>query len=363
MTPMSRYTRIQQALLHWFAENARDLPWRRTKDPYAIWVSEIMLQQTRVPTALPYYERFLRRFPTVRHLARARLDTVLKLWEGLGYYSRARNLHAAAREIVTRFDGQFPRTVEDLLILPGIGRYTAGAIASNAFDVRAPIVDGNIERVLCRIFRVRGDPKSSTVRKTLWSIAEQLVPEENPGLFNQAIMEVGSEVCTPRNPNCDNCPLAAVCEARRHNEQHVLPERRPGRPLPSQTVVVGIITKAGRILIDKRKPEGLLGGLWEFPGGKREPRESLEAALRREVKEELGITIGVGKPLAVVDHTYSHFRVRIHAFECTHVAGKPRCITCADLKWVRPQDLRRYAFPAATNKIIRVLRSKKNRTS
>ena len=172
-------------------------------------------------------------------------------------------------------------------------------------------------------------------------------------------MELGSEICRPRDPQCDDCPLAKMCRANLHDEQYTLPERDPGKPLPSQTVVVAVIYRAGRILIDKRKPEGLLGGLWEFPGGKQEPGESLAAALRREVKEELGVRIRIGKLLAVVDHAYSHFRVRIHAFECAHAAGRPRCITCADFKWVRPQDLSRYAFPAATNKIIRILHAGK----
>ncbi len=352
-------TEIPKTLLRWFAEHGRDLPWRKTKDPYAIWVSEIMLQQTRVSTVVPYYERFLKRFPTVESLARARLDTILKLWEGLGYYSRARNLHLAAGGIIERFDGRFPRTAAELLTLPGIGRYTAGAIASNAFDERAPIVDGNIERVLCRVFRIHGNPKDSVVQKMLWSIAGDLVPAKNPGLFNQALMEIGAEVCTPRNPQCGDCPLSRVCQAKRHGEQLSLPTRIPKKPLPIHTVVVGVIYKAGRILIDKRKPEGLLGGLWEFPGGKRESGESLEAALLREVQEELAIRIRVERPLTVVDHTYSHFRVRIHAFECSWISGEPRCITCADFKWVRPGDLGRYAFPAANNKIIKVLRSRK----
>jgi A/G-specific adenine glycosylase len=312
-----------------------------------------------VATALPYYERFLKRFPTVESLARSRLDTILKLWEGLGYYSRARNLHRAAKGVVERFGGQLPRTAAELLTLPGIGRYTAGAIASNAFDERVPIVDGNVERVLCRVFRIHGDPKNSAVRKQLWSIADDLVPARGPGLFNQALMEVGAEVCTPRNPQCDNCPLVRTCQAKRHREQLSLPNRSPKKPLPSHTVAVGVIYKAGRILIDKRKPEGLLGGLWEFPGGKKEPGETLEAALRREVREELAVTIRVERPLAVVDHAYSHFRVRIHAFECTWISGEPRCITCVEFKWVRPGDLGRYAFPAANKKMIEILQSRK----
>ena len=350
---------MRNALLRWFAGNARDLPWRRTTDPYAIWVSEIMLQQTRVPTALPYYERFLQRFPTVEKLARARLDTVLKLWEGLGYYSRARNLHLAAQEIVTRFDRRVPQTKDELLTLPGIGRYTAGAIASTAFGKREPIVDGNIERVLCRVFRIRGHPKDSAVQKRIWAIAEELLPAENAGQFNQAMMELGSEVCVPRNPRCESCPINGICEAKRHEEQDALPQRSVKKPLPSHTVVVGVIYRDGRILIDKRKPQGLLGGLWEFPGGKVQPGESLEAALHREVQEELAITIQVEQPLIVVDHTYTHFRIRMHAFECTHVSGEPRCITCDDFKWVRPRDLGRYAFPAANHKIIQTLRSRK----
>ena len=348
---------MQNALFRWFAANARDLPWRRTADPYAVWISEIMLQQTRVQAVVPYYERFLQRLPTVERLARAPLDTVLKLWEGLGYYSRARNLHAAAQEIVGRFGGHLPQTKEELLTLPGIGRYTAGAIASIAFGRREPLVDGNVTRVLCRIYRIRGNPKDRKVQKTIWSVAGELLPLHKVGQFNQALMELGAEICAPRHPRCNACPVNHVCEARLHNEQGRLPTRVAKKRLPSYIVAVGVIYTDGRILIDKRKPEGLLGGLWEFPGGKKRPGESLEAALRREVREELAINVRVERPLAVVDHTYSHFRVRIHAFECTYISGEPRCITCADFKWVRPRDLGRYAFPAANNKIIQILRS------
>jgi A/G-specific adenine glycosylase len=352
---------VQNALFRWFAANARDLPWRRTADPYAVWISEIMLQQTRVQAVVPYYERFLQRLPTVERLARAPLDTVLKLWEGLGYYSRARNLHAAAQEIVGRFGGHLPQTKEELLTLPGIGRYTAGAIASIAFGRREPLVDGNVTRVLCRIYRIRGNPKDRKVQKTIWSVAGELLPLHKVGQFNQALMELGAEICAPRHPRCDACPVNHVCEARLHNEQGRLPTRVAKKRLPSYIVAVGVIYRDGRILIDKRKPEGLLGGLWEFPGGKKRPGESLEAALRREVREELAIKVRVERPLAVVDHTYSHFHVRIHAFECTYISGEPRCITCVDFKWVRPRDLGRYAFPAANNKIIQALRSQAKR--
>ena len=350
-----RYKEVAPLLLKWFRKNARDLPWRKTKDPYAIWVSEIMLQQTQVDTVEPYYCRFLKRFPTVRRLARARLDTVLKLWEGLGYYSRARNLHLAAKTMVRDYDGNVPQTKQALLALPGIGPYTAGAIASIAFNEDEPLVDGNVIRVLCRLFRIRGNPKSGAVQKRLWRLAKELLPSGRAGRFNQAMMELGATVCAPRRPSCDACPLRKICSAQEHGEQEILPYRASKGPLPRQEVVVGIIYKNGRILIDKRPPNGLLGGLWEFPGGKVENGESHTAALKREVREELGITIRIGSPLITVQHAYSHFSVTLHAFECTHASGTPKCRSCTDFKWVYPKQLKNYAFPAANKKIIAAL--------
>jgi A/G-specific adenine glycosylase len=362
MRNRQHHRRIHEALLQWFASNARDLPWRRTKDPYAIWVSEIMLQQTRVQAVVPYYEHFLKQFPTVQTLARTRLDTLLKLWEGLGYYSRARNLHRAAREVVARFGGRLPASREELLTLPGIGPYSAGAIASIAFDRPEPLVDGNVTRVLCRLFCVEGNPKKPAVQARIWSLAEELLPRNRVGQFNQALMELGSEVCLPRSPCCDECPLRHLCLARKRGEQDSFPARAPKKKRPFHTVVVGVIYRRGRILIDKRRPEGLLGGLWEFPGGKQQRGESHPAALRREIREELALEVRVGPEIAAVDHTYTHFRIRLHAFECTWLSGEPRCVTCTDVKWVRPGDLGRYAFPAANKKIITILRARKGTT-
>ncbi len=315
-----------------------------------------MLQQTQVATATPYYERFMRRFPSVEKLARARLDSVLKLWEGLGYYSRARNLHQAAKEIVRRFDGHLPSSKQALLSLPGIGAYTAGAVASIAFGLHEPVVDGNVTRVLCRLFRIQTDPKATATHDLLWSLARQLLPASRPGDFNQALMELGAEICLPRRPRCQKCPLEKACQARRYGDETALPVRSPKKAVPHYTVVVGVIYHRGHILIDKRKPEGLLGGLWEFPGGKQEKGETLEEALRREVSEELGIQIAVDRPLVTIDHAYSHFRIRLHAFECRYVSGTPQCRDCTAFKWVRPAELGRYAFPAANHKIIQMLR-------
>ncbi len=356
MNVQASHQQLRTCLLRWFGKNARHLPWRKTDDPYAIWVSEVMLQQTQVETAKPYYERFLRRFPTVKKLAKARFDSVLKLWEGLGYYGRARNLHLAAQKIVSDFAGRIPQDKHALLTLPGIGQYTAGAISSIAFGRAEPVVDGNVTRVLCRVFRLHGNPQSAGVKRKLWSLATDLVPPSKPGIFNQALMELGSTVCVRGKPKCDICPLARICGAKRHGEQEILPARAPTKRLPRYTVAVGIIYNKGKVLIDKRKPTGLLGGLWEFPGGKKRKRESLKAALKREVREELGIDVSVERPLMAVEHAYSHFRVRLHVFECRHVAGRPRCHSCQAAKWVQPSQLRRYAFPAANKKIIEGLK-------
>jgi A/G-specific adenine glycosylase len=345
-------TQIRAKLLRWYRRYARDLPWRRTNDPYAIWLSEIMLQQTQVQTVVAYYERFLRRLPTVEKLARARLDTVLKLWEGLGYYSRARNLHKAAQCITKEHQGVFPDTAEDLMRLPGIGRYTAGAIASIAYGLQEPILDGNVTRILCRVFRIHGDTRSQAVQRQLWALAADLVPRRSPGEFNQAMMELGATLCARQGPNCPACPLAKLCLAHQHQEQDQLPQRSPKKSVPHKIVAIGIIFHKGKILIDKRKPEGLLGGLWEFPGGKPEPGESLEAALKREVKEELNINIKVGRHLTTVHHAYTHFTVELHAYRCHYVSGTPKCLGCTDYKWITQDQLDRYAFPGANKKIF-----------
>lgn len=347
---------IIRPLLRWFRANARDLPWRRTADPYAIWISEIMLQQTQVDTAKPYYLKFMKRFPTVQKLARTRIDTVMKQWEGLGYYARARNMHEAARQIVRHFNGQLPREKEGLLSLPGIGPYTAGAIASIAFGCREPVVDGNVARVLCRLLRITENPKRSPTKRRIWLVAEELLPASSPGDFNQALMELGAGVCSPANPHCCDCPLGRICLANIHQEQAILPVRDRSQPIPFYNVAIGVIFKKGHVLIDKRPPEGLLGGLWEFPGGKVQPGESPQDALRREIHEELGIEIRLIRQLAIVGHAYTHFRVRLHAFECVHVRGKPRCGNCTAVKWVLPEVLDRFAFPAANKRIINILR-------
>jgi len=348
---------IRRALLAWFSPEARGMPWRRTRNPYAIWVSEIMLQQTQVATVTPYYRRFLARFPDCRSLAEAPLDDVLKLWEGLGYYSRARNLHKAARQIVDRFNARIPDSTSDLMSLPGIGRYTAGAIASIAFDQDEPVLDGNVTRVFCRLFRIRTPPKDASTQKKLWSLAQRLLPAGKAAAFNQALMDLGATLCTPQDPLCHACPLHDLCLARLRGQQQALPVKVTRKPIPHYDIAAGVIWKNRRILISRRREEGLLGGLWELPGGKREPREKIEDTLAREIREEVGIEIHRATPLITVRHAYSHFRITLHVFECHHRRGRPVPRGCTECRWVPLAELDHYAFPRANQKVLEALKA------
>jgi A/G-specific adenine glycosylase len=347
---------LARKLIKWFDANARDLPWRRRRTPYRVWLSEMMLQQTQVDTAIPYFRRFTTRFPSLKALADAPLDEVLKLWEGLGYYARARNLHRAAQIVRRESGGRFPRSLDGLMRLPGVGRYSAGAIASLIFGIDAPILDGNVARVLCRVFGIKRDPREAKTRAELWSLAESLLPKGHAGRFNEALMELGATVCTPRSPKCEACPIASMCEANERGIQDRLPIRRARKATPHYDVTAAVIRRKGRVLIAQRPLDGMLGGLWEFPGGKRETDETLEECLRREIKEELRLEIEVGGQLTRVKHAYTHFRITLHAFECKLVSGKTRAIGVADFKWVRLSELDRYAFAKTDRKIIQALR-------
>lgn len=319
-----------------------------------------MLQQTRVDQARPYYERFLEAFPTVEALAAASLDDVLRCWEGLGYYARARNLHRAACQIVAQHGGQLPKTYEALRQLPGIGPYTAAAIASIAFGIARAVLDGNVMRVLTRALAIGDDIRASATRRALQELADALIPSEVPGAFNQAMMELGATVCTPVQPRCGDCPLRSVCQARALGNPTAFPVQAPRAPVPHYEVALGIlINEAGAVLIQRRPEEGMLGGLWEFPGGKREPGESLEAACARELYEELGVRVVVGPCLARVRHAYTHFRVTLHAFQCTLQEGTPRSRAGLPLRWVPLEELDHYAFPRANRRLIDLLRQRR----
>ena len=289
-----------------------------------------MLQQTQIATVIPYYRRWMRRFPTVRKLAAAPIDDVLKVWEGLGYYARARNLHRAARSM-----GRWPRSSEEWLKVRGVGTYTAAAIASIVGGERVAVFDGNVRRVLSRLeARDVSEPPPP--------------PRANPGDYNQALMELGQRVCTPRNPKCVECPLAPECRARKRGRPDRWPSKKPSRAIPHHDVAIGVIWKRGRVFVQRRKEEGLLGGLWEFPGGKRERGESYESCLRREIREETGFRVKVGLHVTTVHHRYSHFSVELHAYRCEWRTGR------AKGRWVRPSDLAGLAMPRANRRIVDV---------
>jgi len=307
---------IQKGLLEWFKKNKRDLPWRKTKDPYAIWVSEIMLQQTQVTTVIPYYENFLQSFPTLRHLAKANLSKVLKVWEGLGYYSRARNLHRASQIVSNHFHGKIPDTLEDLLSLPGIGRSTAGAILSFAFHKEAPILDGNAKRVFSRLFAVSGNPGERKTEGLLWKISESLIPKGFSNPFNQALMDLGSMLCTAKEPECDHCPLNYFCKGRASGKPERYPPKGLKRTIPHVESVSAVIKKNGQVLLNRRPPSGLLGGLWEFPNWRTERGGRPRLRLRNYIKKEMGLNVKVDELIGVLHQTFSHFKLTLHVYYC-----------------------------------------------
>lgn len=353
---MSELQQIVPALLAWWDDGHADVPWRKTQDPYDIWIAEVMLQQTQVATVVPYFERWMARFPKVEDLAAAPLKEVLKIWEGLGYYSRARNLHTAAQTIVDDYGGRLPGDVAELRKLKGVGRYTAGAIASIAFDQPVPVLDGNVIRVLSRLLDLQEDVTKTNTKNYLWGVAADLVPAFRAGDYNQALMELGQTICLPAMPRCDSCPVAEHCQARAKDTQLERPVRPPRRKIPHYDVCAGVIWREdGRILIAQRPLDGLLGGLWEFPGGKVQPGESLAGALRREIDEELGIEIEAGRTLATIKHTFTHFRITLYALHARYLSGQPQNLEVANHAWVRLDDLDHYPFGVTDQKIIKRL--------
>ena len=312
-----------------------------------------MLQQTQVNTVILYYEEFLSRFPTVHDLAKAPLEKVLKVWEGLGYYARARNLHRGAKYLTAEWNGRMPDSETDLVRIPGIGRSTAGAILSLAFEKPSPILDGNVKRVLCRLFAIREDPKNRDVEKELWSLSKNMTPERGVHPYTQSIMDLGAMVCTPRSPDCLACPLNMYCLAYKNGLQHTIPMRASTKPIPHRQSALGIIHKQGRVLIIRRPEKGLLGGLWGFPGFLREGRKSFPDTLERGTKRDLGLVIQAGQKLGKVEHAYSHFKITLHVFECNSSSGKSKNRKNVNCKWVYPSQLKKYPLSGADQKVIK----------
>jgi A/G-specific adenine glycosylase len=356
-------SRLASVLLRWYARNKRSLPWRdrQPADAYAVWVSEIMLQQTRVEAVIPYYEKWMILFPTVHSLANASEHDVLNAWEGLGYYSRARNLHKAAKIVAELYGGELPHDLEALSKLPGIGRYTLGAIASISFGMDVPALDGNIKRVYARLFDLAEPVDTPKGEKLLWDLAETQLPRQQAGDYNQALMDLGATICIPKNPRCLICPLMKICEARQNGTQHLRPVKSPKKAVPHHIHAAGVILKDGSVLLARRPSEGLLGGMWEFPNGRvtEDPLEGLAGALKTGYNLRLRKSRRSPKnqeALAVVEHGYTHFSVSTYVYRC-ELASMPES---ENLKWILLNDLDDYPMGRIDRQIADLLRNGKS---
>ncbi len=338
---------FQHSLLTWYRKNARPLPWRKTRDPYRIWISEVMLQQTTVNTVVPYYERWIREFPKIGDVARASLSRILKIWQGLGYYQRARNIHKSAKLISVKFKARIPLDAEVLRTLPGFGPYTTNAVLSIAFGQRLPIVDANVRRVAMRILALKGDDSARFDARIL-SFLKKILPSVQISDFNQALMELGALVCRPQEPFCLSCPVKVWCHAYKKGWQDVIPAPRQ-KIISDIQAVCAVIKHKDKFFLQKRPAKGLLAGLWEFPGGKIERNESPKKALVRELKEELGVSALKAKPWINIRHSYTRFRVSLHVWLCE---VNPLPSLDALHRWVSPRDFNKFPMPSATARIV-----------
>ncbi len=357
-------TRLSSKILSWYRLNKRTLPWRDAlpADPYAVWISEIMLQQTRVEAVIPYFERWMKLFPTVSALAKASEQRVLNAWEGLGYYSRARNLHTAAKIVVKDFGGELPRDLDALRKLPGIGRYTLGAISSIAFGMNVAALDGNIKRVYARIFDIAAPVDTPKGEALLWDIAEKQLPKKDAGDYNQALMDLGATICVPKNPRCLICPVMKLCKARQNGTQNLRPVKSPKNIVPHHIHTAGVIAENGKVLLAKRPSEGLLGGMWEFPNGRVIPKGNAAGDLLEGLAESLktgyNLRLRVNRRasagtqyLGRVEHAYSHFSVSVHVFRCELASD----VIGENLKWIPIHKLGDYPMGKIDRQIASML--------
>ena len=346
---------LRQRLIDWYASHHRRLPWRETSDPYAIWVSEVMLQQTQVATVIPYYRRFMARFPTVADLAAADLETVLKLWEGLGYYSRARNFHRAAGIVASRYEGTVPEDPEAFRALPGVGDYIAAAVLSIAFGRVLAVVDGNVKRVLARLLEIDTPVNHSGAHKIFKVHAERLISPQQPSVFNQAVMELGALVCRPKAPDCADCPLSDHCRSHRHGTTDLFPKRLAAKKIPHRHQAIAVILKGKKMLVVQRPAEGFLGGLWEFPAVRAETTRTTPEAVAGQMAEAVGLDIDILRRLTRIRHAYTHFTLSADVYLCRWQGGRVRLRTARGHRWVTLGALRRLPIHKANHKFIAVL--------
>lgn len=352
---------FSENLLQWYDQHRRDLPWRETSDPYKVWLSEVMLQQTRVDTVIPYYHRFLKSFPSIQKLAQAEQQEVLKCWEGLGYYSRGRNFHQSAKSVVKNSGGEVPSDYDQFISLKGVGPYTAAAVLSIAYNKKYAVVDGNVIRVITRYLGIEDDIRGSQVKKAVQEFVTETIPSESPGNFNQSVMELGAIICKPISPHCDKCPLSTQCVAYNSAKTDIIPYKSKAKKIPHYHIGVGmILNQKNELLIALRPDDGMLGGMWEFPGGKKEKKEHIKETVFRELQEELGVDVTVYGKFKMVKHAYSHFKISLHAYWCSIISGEPQPKSSQELKWVTLDEIDRYPFPKANRTLIDDLQSLEN---
>jgi A/G-specific adenine glycosylase len=354
--PANKLGKLREGLLAWFDANSRKLPWRVSYSPYQVWISEIMLQQTQVKTMLPYYHRWMASFPDAASIVKAPEDDVLRLWEGLGYYARARNIRKAARVMVSEYGGEVPCDFDLVRKLPGIGRYTAGAIMSFAFNADYPAADANAGRILARVFNIAHPSGSREFAEAVWRAASKILPRGKARDFNQALMDLGSMVCFAKDPSCAKCPASCCCAAFRKGLTAVRPVK-VRKKTPTQIVrAAAVMVSEGRVLIRKRPESGLMPRLWELPGGEVPEGRSPEQAIRRMWLDELCIRLGALESLGIIKHSHTAFRVMLYAFLCNGCSpGSSPGETATELRWASINELEKLAFPSAHRRIIRVL--------
>jgi len=349
-------SQFRSNLLQWYEQNRRLLPWRQTRDFYPIWISEVMLQQTQVAKVIDYYHRFLDQFPTIEKLAQAELEKVLRAWQGLGYYSRARNLHRAAQILLENFASNLPEDINDFKNLPGVGDYISAAVYSFCRDFPSPAVDGNVKRVFSRLFEIDTPINTSAGEKAIHQVVAETFDASHAGKFNQAMIELGALVCKPKNPRCLDCPVKAFCQASRNSSQENFPRKKSKNPVPEYQIAIGVVMDESRFLLARRNSFGLLGGLWEFPGGKIAPSENPEDACARHLQKKFGLPILVGEQISEIRHTYSHFKIKARVFLCKPVSLKPILRDHDSFVWANLEESQTLPIHSAHLKIIEILK-------